>query len=39
MKGYGLVKEDDGRTGRAKVYVVSDPKLVYLITNGLEYIG
>lgn len=39
MNGYGLVKEDDGRTGRAKVYIVSDPKLVYLITNGLEYIG
>jgi len=39
MINYGLVEEIEGGNGRAKQYVVIDPKLKYLINNKLEYIG
>lgn len=39
MISYGLVEEIEGNNGRAKLYSVIDPKLIFLINNKLGYIG
>lgn len=39
MRNLGFVEEMDGVNGRAKLYKVVDPKIVYLLENKKLYIG
>lgn len=39
MKNVGFVEEIEGDSGKAKVYIVIDPKITYMIENTLNYVG
>lgn len=39
MKNVGFVDEVEGESGKTKVYRVTDPKIIYMIENKLNYVG
>lgn len=39
MKNIGFVEEIEGDSGKAKIYNVIDPKIIYMIENKLNYVG
>ncbi|MCM1537116.1 MAG: hypothetical protein NC254_01815 [bacterium] len=39
MKNVGFVEEVEGDSGKAKIYNVIDPKIIYMMENKLNYIG
>ncbi len=39
MKNVGFVEEIEGDSGKTKIYRVTDPKIIYMIENKLNYVG
>lgn len=39
MKNVGFVEEMEGDSGKTKIYKVTDPKIIYMIENKLNYVG
>ena len=38
MRDYGFVQEDDFNENSEKIYKIIDPKIIYLIENGIKTI-